>query len=332
MFTARSLIIILWTLRGSFCLNNCEYSSAINEGFQYTAFANGSGYIALVGDVNNVLQGVVTPEASSTVWTHETTGMFGFGAAALGSLEGLGEAIIANGVVVVRQTDNRTENHFHTITGNEFRSPFSVFVSNGSSPDGNVVFYTQYDYNNITMTDFYERVYEAVGRQPFCYYGLTEFVELEGVAVSKAPIYNEPLFGDMLADYYAYPNFQLRNEYGLTIGCAANYSNIQDPVLTSTLLKLLYSNAFDIESRGELEVHSHVLSLRKCLKSPAEIDVASALDIYHILSNTTISFISANVYTLSNVNKIVELKPTNKAAGFLASNVFVYLFTVMVLR
>lgn len=300
----------------------CEYPVTNVENFHYTPFTNSSGYLALVGDVNDVLQGIITTETNDTIWTHQTTGGFGFGAAAVGPLEGIGEGIFVNGIAFVRQTNSESENYFQTIYGKEFRTPFSLFVSNVSLPDGYVQFVSRSNSENISMNNFYERLYQDAGRQPFCFYGLTEFVQLEAIAISKAPIYMEPIFGN--TNYYTEPNFQLTNEYGLTFGCAANFSNIQDSELMATLMKVFYVNPLDIGSMGELQVHSHVLSLSKCLQSPADIDASTARDVYHMLSNATISYISAQVYTLTSIDKIVELTPKNDAQNICSIRVHWY--------
>jgi len=306
-------IVVITTLQLTFTFSQSQCESSNQEGFKYIPFNNGSGFVAILGNVNDVLEGIIHSSVNSTFWTNEGTGRFGFGAAAIGTLEGLGDVVYANGIAAVRPTDNRTEDYFQTITGREFRSPFSVFIPEGSSPNGNAQFFTQSDSRHITMTDFYERLYDAVGEHPFCYYGLTEFAQLEGIAVSKAPIYGDALLGEAAASYYTEPNFQLSNEYGLTIGCAANFSNILDSALTLMMSKFLYSNPKDADNIGELVVHSHALSLRRCLTSPDEIDLTSVNGVYHVLSNTTMTFISANVYIIDHIDKVIELKATSNS-------------------
>jgi hypothetical protein len=109
----------------------CEVNPSVEEGFTYVPFPNPVGSLGLVGDVNDVSNGVVRPETVNNFWNGETTGPLGFGAGAVGPLEGAGEAVYANGLAFVRQTDNGTENYFETISGTEFRTPFAFFVLNG---------------------------------------------------------------------------------------------------------------------------------------------------------------------------------------------------------
>jgi hypothetical protein len=109
----------------------CEVNPSVEEGFTYVPFPNPVGSLGLVGDVNDVAYGVVRPETVNNYWNGERTGPLGFGAGAVGPLEGGGDAVYANGLAFVRQTDNGTENYFETISGPEFRTPFAFFVLNG---------------------------------------------------------------------------------------------------------------------------------------------------------------------------------------------------------
>jgi hypothetical protein len=74
----------------------CEVNASVEEGFTYVPFPNPvPGSLGLVGDVNDVLNGIVTPETVNNFWNGERTGPLGFGAGAVGPLEGAGEAVYA---------------------------------------------------------------------------------------------------------------------------------------------------------------------------------------------------------------------------------------------
>jgi len=75
----------------------------------------------------------------------------------------------------------------------------------------------------MTLSDFFARVNSATRGLPYCYAGFTEFSEFEVVAVSKAPIVREPLFGNITAGYYTQPPFHLNNQYTFLAGCVGQW-------------------------------------------------------------------------------------------------------------
>jgi hypothetical protein len=47
---------------------NCEVNPSVKEGFTYVPFPNPVGSLGLIGDVNDVLNGIVTPETVNNFW------------------------------------------------------------------------------------------------------------------------------------------------------------------------------------------------------------------------------------------------------------------------
>jgi hypothetical protein len=185
-------------------------------GFHFRRGNGGLAQVFAVGDVNDVLRGYVSPETVRNYWSAE--GIIGFGAGAVGPLSGAGEAFYANGYAFVRQTDNGTSNYFQTISDRQYRTPFSMHLSEkaGETSDGVAAFEVGDGVRSIRVSDFYERIYEAVQGSPFCFHGFINFQHMDAIAVSKAPIYGESLFGALASanGYYAMPSFKVsRGKY-----------------------------------------------------------------------------------------------------------------------
>jgi len=53
-------------------------------------------------------------------------------------------------------------------------------------------------------------LYESVEFVPVCFFALVEYEELEGIGLSKAPIYGEFIDGEVYDDYYTQPSFHLK--------------------------------------------------------------------------------------------------------------------------
>jgi len=263
------------------------------------------GSVSIIGDVNDVLNGRVLSLARYVYWP--ARGIVGFGAAAVGPLSGMGEAVMANGFAFVRQTDNKTFNFFQTITASHYRSPFAMFVPRNLKADGRASFSPTLNEPSISFNELYREMSASVQGSPFCFYGLTEFAQLEAIAISKAPIYREPLFGELAGGYYTQPPFRIEKAFGLAFGCAANFSQVSDSRLGALLNRALYVNPHDAGSASTLQVHTHVLTLKDCVKSIEQIHPDTAKDVYHMLSNSTVRFTQASVFKIDAGHKLSQI-------------------------
>jgi hypothetical protein len=312
-------------------IDNCQkYNVGTRGGFNFYPRRKAGGSfesVLIVGDVNEVLAGRVNHITNKTSWSAQ--GLVGFGAGAIGpTMDGLGEAFIANGYVFVRDTNNGTANYFKTITDTQFRSPFAMFVPRGLKPYGTATFTpssgASFSYGeqrrkgahaqrgiatNISMIDLYTQIYKEMNGAPFCFHGLTEFKQMDAIAISKAPIYNEPLFGDTMDQYYTQPIFQIPNAYGLVFGCVANFSTVTDAELYTKLSRALYVNPLDDNSKTALQVHSHVLTLDPCVTNLNQIHPTTAIDVFHLLSNATVNKIIARVFRIDSSADLVDITP-----------------------
>ena len=285
--------------------NSCEESR--NHGFKFWPKRQVSriGTVSIIGDVNDVLNGRVTSLTERINWPAQD--IVGFGAGSIGPMSGMGETMMVNGYAFVRQTDNSTKNYFQTIYGPSYRSPFAMFVPRGLKADGVASFSPRRPGDTISFTELYTEMYQSTNGSPFCFYGLTQFGQMEAIAISKAPIYSEPLFGDLANGYYTQPAFRIPDAYGFTFGCAANFSTIADPNLRRKLNRALYVNPLDAGSGSALQVHSHVLTGKDCVNNINQITPNTALDVYHLVSNSSIRFINARVFKIDSNFKLSEL-------------------------
>jgi hypothetical protein len=145
------------------------------------------------------------------------------------------------------------------------------------------------------------------GKEPLCFFGLTQYTQLDGRALSKAPIYGEWLEGPARDDYYTQPEFHLVDEIALTAGCLANYADVQDEEVLRKLKKLLYVDPSDPEAGKSLQTHSHSVSLNNCIMNVEDIEAEDVTGAYHMISNATFSFMRAKVFKIGTNERFVEL-------------------------
>jgi len=288
--------------------------SSTTTGFNYESRNSyNRDSLRLIGDVNDVLQGRVLPGFENEIWPAPK---IGFGAATLGALSAEGEAFFANGYAFVRQTDNTTANYYQTISGESFRTPFSIVVPDHLRPDG-IGSYFSNAANAITFAQLYNEIYAAVEGSPFCFWGFADFTYVNAIAVSKAPVWGEPLFGATKASYYSQPNFNLTNVHALAFGCAANYSSFNDAALANQLGKALYLNPLDPTAATALQNHAHIITVDDSVNDLDDVHPSKVTGVYHLLTDAKINFIQAKVFKIDNVGKMVTITdaPTS-AAGY----------------
>jgi len=302
----------------SYCYRNNGHGDFLyNEGsglagFNFVPNAEGNGTVYLIGDVVKVLEGRMPVGTETRKWSAKR--IIGFGAGAVGRISGLGEAFYANGMAHVRSTDNQSEIYFQTIRDSKFLTPFSMFVSEVSVPDGLATYKTPERWNPLTpdytLLSLYRNIYRAVHTAPFCFHGLIKFSQLEGIAVSKAPIYEEPLFGNNAQGYYTKPPFRIPFAEAFVFGCAANFSRIRDPILRTKLSRALYVNPLDPGSASELLVHSHGLTVMPCGSAMSGRNWGRGEEgpgeVYHLQTNSRIKELSVKVFKINHADKLQE--------------------------
>jgi hypothetical protein len=180
----------------------------------------------------------------------------------------------------------------------------------GCTPDGEVTFYNS-DINEASgdksLLEFYAELYEMAGKEPLCFFGLTQYTQLDGIAISKAAIYGEWLGGPARDDYFTQPEFHLVDEIALTAGCLANYSDVEDEEVLRKLKKLLYVDPSDPEAGKSLVTHSHSVSLKDCRLAVEDIKAEDVTGAYHMISNATFSYMRAKVFKIGRNERFVEL-------------------------
>ena len=59
-------------------------------------------------------------------------------------------------------------------------------------------------------------------------------------------------------------------------------------------------------SAKSLQLHSHLLTLNRSVKSIDQIEPKTALDVYHVLHNSTIRATSVRVFKIDTTDKLAE--------------------------
>jgi len=310
------------TIQDSFLIRttDSEFSSIdATPGFLFKPNTSGDGIIYIIGDVSQVLEGKIPPGTQEITWS--ANGIIGFGAGIIGPIAGTGEAFYANGLAYVRSTDNESEQYFQTIQDSEFRSPFSLLVYEDAIEDGTAT-YASGDEDPTspayTLLNFHQDVYTAVDTMPHCFHGMVKFKQMEGIAISKAPIYGEPIDGNYTdGGYYAKPPFTIPDAEAMIFSCSANYSTIEDPILIEKLKRGLYVNPNDPGASRELLIHSHGLTVKlSIVKGNQESLVRETHvpdEVYHFLSNSTIKEIRTKVFKMESADKLQDWIQSNGA-------------------
>jgi hypothetical protein len=82
---------------------------------------------------------------------------------------------------------------------------------------------------------------------------------------------------------------------------------VSDPILFEELQRALYVNPLDSFSANALQVHSHILTLKNEVKSMRQVTPSTALDVYHLVSNSTINRARVHVFKIETNEELVIL-------------------------
>jgi hypothetical protein len=297
----------------AFCL---AVGQAARSGFDYEARHphNGNHSLRLIGNVNDVLAGLVTPSFANDIWPAPA---IGFGAGTVGPINATGELFFANNYAFVRSTDNSSVDYYQTVSSEVARTPFSVVMPNHLQPDGIVTIRSSAQSALLSLEDVYDELTSTLHGIPACFWGFVDFAEMDAIAAAKAPVWGESLLGPLKAQYYSKPVFHLTNVHALLFACMANYSAFNDAALAARLSEALYYNPFDQSSAMAMQSHAHVITLDAGIDSLHDVHPANVTGVYHLLTTSTISSMKARVYKIDSVNKLTPiLSPPCGARGY----------------
>ncbi|MCC5876707.1 MAG: hypothetical protein JJU11_10860 [Candidatus Sumerlaeia bacterium] len=254
------------------------------------------GAVLYIGDVQDVLDGVVNEDGK--VWRDASAARIGFGAGSPEGIESLGEFLSFKGVAYAKSTDPGSESYYDLIYGPRFLSTCSVFIPNDANPTARVTYTAAEGDEGMTLGEIYELLHEVAGHTAYCFSGSAHFHTLDALAVSRAPIYGEDLFGNR--DRYYTKGATSENDVPTMImGCAADFASITDEDRRAHLARILYDNPYD--EGGELSVHAHALILHEHEAMMGAVGPGDVRDVNHLLSQSRIQAFDLEVFPIGEL-------------------------------
>eukprot|EP01027_Heterolobosea_sp_BB2_P025260 GEZU01038761.1.p2 GENE.GEZU01038761.1~~GEZU01038761.1.p2 ORF type:complete len:317 (+),score=132.20 GEZU01038761.1:26-952(+) len=258
--------------------------------------------LGIIGNVNDVLAGNLKPGVNTT-WYDAKDFRFGFGAASPHSIYSFGESFFTGGMAYTLSTDHNY--HFYEpIHGRFFLTMFSIGIRKHDDADLSVSF--EKDPNSsevVTLQSLYQNIYNRVEGRPFCFHGLVHYSTLKSLAVSKPPIYGESLIGADRAKYYTEPMLVVNDQNSVTMGCAANFSNV-DAALQEGLSKALYVNPLDPASATGLQVHAHGVSVDNTVTRLKDVNPNTVTNVHHMVTDSEIKSFNIQVFVINGVTTL----------------------------
>ncbi len=247
----------------------------------------------VTGTVLDVMQGRAP---SPNRWIALDPFLAAFEAGSPGSVESIGEFIAFNGVGYSASTVAGPEVH-RLLHGPRVISNGAVFLPRDARPAAVISIDEP-----TAMGDVYERLHQHVAA-PLCFVATATFASYHGVALSKPPIYGEPIF-DHADAYYSEPPMHGAQVPTALMGCVADFDRLGG-VLREDLEKVLYDNPLD--PPRQLSSHTHSLVLRAPAADVRNITSDDALAVRHLVAD---SLIASGRFEIYKIGRMLDAKPS----------------------
>lgn len=257
------------------------------------------------GSIQNVIAGKV-PQPLGTSRVDPAVPYYGFSVGSRDALDAMGNMVVVNGVVHNRDTNASAADYYSVVAGPEpFLSTSSVYLLPGARPD------LAFSLANASMeyTRVTQSLYDLAGGRPHCYVGLAAFRRLQGVALTKSPVFGENIFANKSA-YFAEPPCCLNASQpsggapvpATLMGCAANLRDESNSTLKALLERVLYVNPFGVAEN--LTVHVEVMQLDRAVSSLSEIGAGDGVAIDHMLSQSVVSDLDVQLFYINDLQPL----------------------------
>jgi len=253
------------------------------------------------GSIQYVINGQVPPPLGQQ-WLDPNWVDVGFSVGSTLDLSDMGNMFVINGFCFSRNTNQSDPNYYQVIYGFEYVSTSSLYLLEGSVPD---VGFSLNSPSGVSYTQVTNSLFQIMNNQPLCYVGLAEFNDLQGVAISKSPIYDQNIFSNPDI-YFSQPPLNTSDVplYGVVMGCIADLKNMPNSTFKSNLERVLYVNPFGQEE--PLYEHVEVMQLNQPVKNRYEITPGMGIAIDHMLTQSIVNKLEIDIY---QVNDLVPLIP-----------------------
>lgn len=175
----------------------------------------------VIGDMTARARAQV-PDDLREIYFDATKIQFGFGSAAVGGWDGLGDAVVVGGTVWVRTTNARSPNYFTTVSNRYFQSNGLAFIAPGRASE-----LTWQVPSSLSLT----RLWEVLAKQRpegVVFAGYLRFALLRLIGISRAAIDGRPVLQNA-PWYYTRPMESANEAWAYVVGIAAANAVVARP-------------------------------------------------------------------------------------------------------
>jgi hypothetical protein len=265
-----------------------------NSGYHWTAYANPSAEFYCINDIRDVIAGK-KPENPSKLWLKASDVAFGLGNGSMNTIQGLGEAVLINGVSYTKSTDQAAENYYQLAHGDRFMTTWAFLMSKEAQPNFKLK-NTQLK-KSLTILDIYHLIYQKL-KNPFFITAVLQCEMLKSSAIAKAPIEGQNIFTHANI-YYPKTNILKNQSVGL-VGIVANIEKLT-PNFAKKMHRVVYDNSLE-NKLDSLTTHEHGVLLNQAVADINDIQIGEVKDIQHLFTDTLVSGFNLNIYIITEAN------------------------------
>ena len=292
------------------------------EALSGSCYSNQSSNLFILGDVQHVLEGTLTPRV---YFDQDASHLaFAIGAGATGSINRTGELMIFSGKAYIKPSDPTTG--YRMEASSSVLTPFCFGLEEGAKP---TAIYnlenTRKEEHNLSL--IYQKLSSNHGRL-FAVFGVAEFKEIHCSAVRLAPIYNESITAPGNVNRYFHNLEPIDDRVGVFFGVVNNQKEEAIGYNSMAENKIFYANPAEKASL-ELGSHTHILiSTSKSIeKLPSSHDDQFAfsrelavVDVCHLLTQSVLRKGALAVYDIGNIVSTTKMGGCELKASCLSSN------------
>ncbi len=251
-----------------------------------------------IGSVMNVIAGHLPPNLKDKRF-QVTPYQYGFLLGSPKGVESLGETVVVNKTCYTTSTDTSAPDYYTTIHGPEFVTS-GMFLIPAHAKPSHIVKLSK-DLGPMRASDMYNELYQSINH-PLAFAGLVEISKLHGTAIARAPIASLNIF-DHDKEYYSYPPVVSKNVHAFIMGALTDYDQDRYKALNSQLETILYRTQHPGDAKTQhICNHAHVITLKRAVKSIADITPQVVDRVLHLLFDKTIfSKAHLEVFAIKNL-------------------------------
>lgn len=250
------------------------------------------------GNVQFTINGHVPPGIECD-WIEASRFSYGFMGGSPRGLTSTGELMIVNGEAYAKSTDLTDCRYFDVIHGPRFVSQGVCGIAPDAQPSWGVSWKAPRS-KSLPIGQLYREIYDRV-RAPYALAALVSFGKLHGTALSLPPVYKESMFENK-SRYFAFPPTVDEGGMGIVFGLVTDFNDQKHAALNHQLEVAIYQNPFD--QKRDLTAHCHTVTVRSDLEAVADLKPEMVDDVLHLLSDTTITRVTAEVFPLQGVQPL----------------------------